>query len=249
MMSACGFAVLLFDPASPVVTIVRAPLPRFAAMGIAMGLTLMVDIYAPWGRLSGAHLNPAVTLTFYRLGKMARRDLLGYVVAQFTGGLLGTGVATLLFRPWIADAAVDYAVTVPGATGSGIAFLAELLISFVLMLAVLSASSRPRLARYTGVIAGLLVALYVTFETPISGMSMNPARTVGSAAFAHRWTALWLYFAAPLLGMLGAGELFRSSRASRARSCAKLHHDSRFRCIFCEHHSPRPGVWEGDPTR
>jgi aquaporin Z len=237
MVSACGFAVLLFDPASPVVQAVPAVFPRFLAMGIAMGLTLLIDIYSPWGRRSGAHLNPAVTLAFFRLGKVARRDVVGYVAGQFAGGLLGTGLAVLLFHPWIGDPSVDYAVTVPGAAGVAVAFVAELLISFFLMLTVLSSTSRPKVAPFTGLLAAALVALYITLETPISGMSMNPARTVGSAAFAHQWTALWLYFVAPLAGMLGAAEVFRSSGALWRRACAKFHHDDRFRCIFCEHHA------------
>lgn len=237
MVSACGFGVLFFHPVSPVVERVPAMLPRSLAMGIAMGLTAIINIYSPWGRRSGAHLNPAVTLTFYRLGKVARGDLLGYVGAQFAGGFLGTGAGVLLFRPWVADPSVNYVATLPGPLGPGVAFLAEFGISFLLILVILTVASRPRLARYTGLVAGAMVALYITLESPLSGMSMNPARTVGSAAWAGRWTGLWLYFTAPLLGMLGAAELFVAAGDARRRFCAKMHHDDRVRCIFCEHHA------------
>lgn len=206
-------------------------------MGVAMGLTLILNVYSPWGRRSGAHLNPAVTLTFFRLGKVARADVPWYIASQFAGGILGTASAVVLFRPAVADPAVNYVATLPGPWGIGAAFAAELLISFVLMLVVLLLSSRPRLAGGTGVVAGILVALYITFEAPISGMSMNPARTVGSAVFAHAWTGLWLYFTAPLLGMLAAAELFYRSGDAASRICAKFHHDARVRCIFCEHHA------------
>lgn len=237
MVSACGFGVLLFHPASAVVRAVPGLLPRSLAMGIAMGLTNIINIYSPWGRRSGAHLNPAVTLTFFRLGKVAEGDVVGYVLAQFAGGLLGTGLGVLLFHPWIADPTVNYVATVPGMTGTAVAFAAEFVISFVLILVILAVSSRPRLARFSGVVAGMMVALYITLETPLSGMSMNPARTVGSAAFADVWTGLWLYFTAPPLGMLAAAELFRVSGNVRRRFCAKLYHDDRVPCIFCDHHA------------
>lgn len=235
MLSACGFAVLLFHPMSPVPAALPSLTLRSALMGLAMGLTSVLNVYSPWGRRSGAHLNPSFTLAFYRLGKVSRRDTVGYIVAQFVGGFAGTALAVVLLRAWVGDPAVNYVATVPGRWGLGVAFLAELAISFVLMLVVLAVLSRPRLAPFTGLFAGALVALYITFENPISGMSMNPARTVGSAAFAHVWTGWWLYFIAPPLGMLLAVELMRGRSAVRERMCAKMHHDDRARCIFCEH--------------
>jgi aquaporin Z len=235
MVSACGFGVLLFHPASPVVAQLPSLMLRSLLMGTAMGLTNILNIYSPWGRRSGAHLNPAVTLTFFRLGKVKREDVPGYIAAQFLGGLAGTGLAVLLFRPWVGDPSVNYVATLPGPRGLTIAFLAELTISLVLMLTVLSVSSRPGLARFTGIFASSLVALYITFEAPLSGMSMNPARTVGSAVFAGAWTGWWLYFLAPLLGMLLAAELMRRRSAVRELVCAKLYHDSRVACIFCGH--------------
>lgn len=238
MVSACGFAVLLFAPGAPLVVTVPSVLARSALMGLAMGGTLVLNVYSPWGRRSGAHLNPAVTLTFFRLGKVAGADVAGYVAAQFAGGVAGTAVAVLLFRPAVADPAVNYVATLPGPRGLAVAFLAELAIAFLLMLMVLVVTGRERLAPFTGVLAGLLVALYITFEAPLSGMSMNPARTTGSAVFAHAWHGLWIYFTAPLLGMLGAAELTRLAPALRRAGCAKLHHDRRVRCIFCGH-APR----------
>jgi aquaporin Z len=232
MLSACGFAVALFHPVSPVVEAIPSDLGRRGLMGIAMALTLMLNVYSPWGRRSGAHMNPAMTLTFWRLKKVSGGDLAGYIGAQFAGGLAGTLLAAWLFRPWIADPSVNYAATVPSA-GAGVAFAAEVGISALLMFVVRVVSSHQRLARWTGVIAGLLVAGYITLETPVSGMSMNPARTVGSAAFAGVWTGWWVYFTAPLLGMLLGAALH--ARLSSADACAKLMHDPRYRCVFCGH--------------
>lgn len=233
MLSACGFGVLLFHPASPVVMLVPSLMLRSLGMGVAMGLTNVANIYSPWGRRSGAHLNPAVTLTFFRLGKVDRRDLLGYIGAQFIGGVVGTGLAVLLLRRWISDPSVNYVATLPGHWGPGVAFLSELLISAGLMLVVLNVSSRPKLARFTGCFAGVIVALYITFEAPLSGMSMNPARTVGSALFAQVWTGWWIYFLAPVLGMLIAAELVRGHTRIKREMCAKMYHDLRVKCIFC----------------
>jgi aquaporin Z len=235
MLSACSFGVLLFHPQSPVVAAVPSLMARSVAMGLAMGATAILNVYSPWGRRSGAHLNPSFTLAFYRLGKVARRDVVGYIAGQFAGAVAGTGLALVVWRQWLADPAVNFVATVPGPWGAEIAFVAELGISFFLMLMVLLLLSRPRLARFTGLFCGALVALYITFEAPLSGMSMNPARTVGSAVYAHLWTAWWLYFLAPPLGMLLAAELLRGGRAVREQMCAKMHHDARVRCIFCLH--------------
>ena len=237
MLSACLFTVLLFHPASPVRALVPDPFVRRTLMGLAMGGTAVALIYSGWGKQSGAHYNPAVTLTFLRLGRIAPRDAGAYVAAQFAGSVLGVLVAMLVAGPLVADASVRYAVTVPGPLGPGIAFGAEVVISFLLMTVVLAVSSHPRYGRLTGISAGLLVATFITFEAPLSGMSMNPARTVGSAVWAHEGTALWLYFAAPLLGMLGAAQvhLWRGGRLF----CAKLHHQNQKRCIHCEYRAAR----------
>lgn len=239
MLSACLFTVLLFHPASPVPALVPDPLTRRLLMGLAMGGTAVCLNYSAWGKQSGAHYNPAVTLTFTRLGRIAPRDAAGYVLAQFVGAVLGVLVAMLLAGRLVADAHVRYAVTVPGPAGPPVAFGAELAISFLLMTVVLTVSNHPRHGRLTGLCAGLLVATFITFESPLSGMSMNPARTVGSAVWARDWTALWIYFSAPLLGMLAAAQIHLWRRGRNSVACAKLHHQNARRCIFCEYRAAR----------
>jgi aquaporin Z len=130
-------------------------------------------------------------------------------------------------------------VTRPGPGGALAAFAAEGLISFLLMSVILRISSHKRLGRYTGVVAGTLVATYILLEAPLSGMSMNPARTLGSAVSAWFWQDLWVYFTAPPLGMLLAGELYRWTNGGRFHGCAKLHHQNRSRCIFCAYQQER----------
>ena len=232
MIVACLATALLELPASPVRQAIADPVLRRALVGSAMGLTAIALTYSPWGKQSGAHFNPTLTLTFFRLGKVAPADAVFYVLAQFAGGLVGILAAVAVLGKGIMDPAVGYIVTIPGAPGVGVAFLAETVISFGLMFAVLAVSNTPRLARFTGLCAGFLVLTYITFEAPLSGMSMNPARTLGSAIAAQVWTALWVYFTAPPLGMALAAELYSRLKGPNAIRCAKLHHDNDRRCIF-----------------
>ncbi len=232
MISACLFTALLHHPQSPVVQALPSPFVRTLLTGLAMGLTLISIVYSPWGKRSGAHLNPVFTLTFLRLGKVAPKDAIGYVTAQFAGGLAGVLLSSLLLGSLIRDPAVNFAVTVPGPAGAGAAFVAEAGISFLMMTMVLLSTNTARVARYTGLFAGALVATYITFESPISGMSMNPARTLASALPAWLFPSLWVYFTAPLLGMLLAAEVYVRLKGVRGVYCAKFHHDNSQRCIF-----------------
>ena len=113
-----------------------------------------------------------------------------------------------------------------------VALLAEAVISFGLMIMILFATNTPGLMRLTGVFAGCLVALYITFEAPLSGMSMNPARTLASALPGNLWHALWIYFVGPAAGMLLAVEVYRRIRRTSDVVCAKLNHHTHRRCIF-----------------
>ncbi len=230
MISASGFTMLMEHPASPVVAALPDAFMRRALIGVAMGLTAIALIFSPWGQRSGAHMNPAVTLTFLRLGKVKPWDAAFYVAAQFAGGVAGVGLVSLLAPSLLADPSVRHVATVPGAHGVAVAFLAEFVIAFVLMLTVLTVSNHTRLSRWTGCIAGALVATYITIEAPLSGMSMNPARTFGSALHGQIWTALWIYFTAPVLAMQAAASVYH--RAGRVVHCAKLHHHNSARCIF-----------------
>jgi aquaporin Z len=240
MVSAAGFATLLQHPSSPLAGWSPSPLLRRIPMGVAMGLTLISLVYSPLGRRSGAHMNPALTLTFMRLGKVAPPDAVGYIVAQFAGGACGIVAATWMFRGLPAHPAVNYAATTPGMSGSMIAFIAEGLISFLMMSMILTMSNHPRLAKFTGLCAGALVAIYITFEAPLSGMSMNPARTFGPAMLAHTAATLWIYFTAPLAGMLLAAENYVRIHARPIVHCAKLYHPKNARCIFRCGYMERP---------
>ena len=228
-MVVAGLCVMLLNTPAAIGVVASADLRR-TLIGVAMGLTAITIIYSPWGRRSGAHLNPAVTLTFLRLGKIAPADAAFYVLAQFAGGACGTLLLTRLIGERFTLPPVSAVATLPGSWGDAAAFAAEVVIAFVLMMTVLTANASARLMRWTGVCAGLLVALYIAVEAPVSGMSLNPARSVASALPSGLWHGIWIYLTAPLVGMLLAAETH--SRRGRRTPCAKLHHDNNHRCIF-----------------
>jgi len=235
MVSAALFATALYHPSSRLAAGISNEWVRRGLMGLAMGVTAVAIIYSPWGQRSGAHMNPAVTLTFFRLGAVARQDFVGYVLAQFVGGIAGIALVAAVLGGLVSHPAIHYVVTTPGPAGEGAAFVAESMMSFGMMLVILLMSNRPTLARFTGLCAGLMVWAYITFEAPLSGMSINPARTFGSALLAGDFAGLWIYFIAPPLGMLLAAELYTRTAGAHRVMCAKLHHPHGGACVFgCE---------------
>jgi aquaporin Z len=233
-MVAVGLIVTLLEASSsPLHRLLPDADVRRVMMAAAMGATASALIYSPWGKRSGAHMNPAVTLAFLQLGKITPRRALGYTLAQVTGGILGVYLVWTVCGELFSTPPVSFVTTVPGERGVLIAFLAELAMSALLMLAILESASRPRLAPYTGVFAGLLVFAFISFEAPLSGTSINPARSLASAVPAHQWTSFWIYILAPLLGMQLAAAFFVAGHPVDKVPCAKLCHSSTQRCIHC----------------
>jgi aquaporin Z len=233
MISACVFTVFFQLPHSPIRQAISSAELRRVLTGIAMGLTAVALIYSPWGQRSGAHFNPSVTLTFLRLGKITRRDAGFYLGFQFAGAALGVFVAAIILGSYIGDASVQYAATYPGPSGMAVAALGEFAISFLQMTIVLTVSNHPRFNRLTGVIAGLMVAAFIAIEAPYSGMSMNPARTFGSALPSGIWNGFLVYLLVPPVAMLAAAQIFVWRRGHSAVHCCKLDHSPKRNCIFC----------------
>lgn len=253
-IEAWGLGTFMFVAGAVAVVLQRLPndVARWLALhavvgrgifGIAMGLTAIAIVYSPWGARSGAHLNPAVTLTFALLGKIRAVDALAYAFAQFVGGVAGFALVAAIAGPLLLGPPNHAIVTKPGQAGALVAFVAEAAIAFVLMSVVLAFSNAPApRARWTGVAAGTLVALFITFEAPYSGMSMNPARTLASALLAGDFTAIWIYFIAPPLGMLSAALAFVAR--GRTVRCGRLNHAGpspcRFNCTYAAAPITRP---------
>jgi aquaporin Z len=233
LVAACAFTVALQHPSSPIRQAVPSALIRRTFTGMLMGLTAIALIYSPWGQRSGAHLNPSVTLTFYRLQKIALTDAAFYVFCQFAGALVGVKTAMFFLGAALGHPTVQYAATHPGEEGQLVAAASEFIISFLLMSMVLSFSNHAQLKKFTGLCAGLLVATYITLESPYSGMSMNPARSFGSALPSGLWNGFWIYLFIPPLAMFAAAEVYVRARGRSAVQCCKLYHPSKRNCIFC----------------
>jgi aquaporin Z len=237
MISAGVFGTLLEYPGSPVRRMLSDAVVRRVIMGSLMGLTAIALIYSPIGKRSGAHFNPCVTLTFLRLGKISKRDAFFYIGAQFLGGVAGTGLVWIVLGNSFRQPPVAAVATYPGGS-QGAAFVAEVIIAFGIMIACLTVGSAGRFARFTGLVAGALVALSIILTAPVSGTSLNPARTFGSAVVADLWTGWWVYFTAPPLGMILAGDVFRFVGRGKLAYCARISPHGAFSCIFCG----RPGA-------
>ena len=208
MVSACLFGSLLEARSGAWHQAIPDPFIRTVIMGVLMGATALFIFYSPWTSPSGSHINPAVTLTFLRLGKVCPRDALFFILFQFLGGTLAVYLMQLVLGPLLLAPPVNSVVTVPGAGGWMKAMGMEFLIGFLMMNMVLFTSENKTWAKYTRPIAGALVCIYVMVAGPVSGFGMNPARSFASALPAHTWTAFWIYLFVPLASMLCAAEFF-----------------------------------------
>jgi aquaporin Z len=231
MLSACISVVVLEHPDSAVHAAISSPFARRACVGVAMGVTAAALIYSPWGKRSGAFMNPAVVLCHLRLGKLSAGDALGYMAGQFFGSAGGVLLAAWLLPDLVSAPSVNYVVTTPNG-GITAAFSVEFALAFTMSSVVLTLNRSTRLAPYTGLGAAVLVALFITAAAPISGMSINPARSFGSALWAQLWSGFWIYLTAPVLGMLAGVELQRFWTATRVPLCGKLTHDETIRCFL-----------------
>ncbi len=209
MVSASLFVILVEHPGLPVRNLVESPVLRRLIIGFAMGATAVFLIYSKWGKSSGAHMNPAVTLTFYMLHRISFQDTFWYILFQFIGGYLGIVIFKWFFFGYISNPAVNYVVTVPGTQGYWPAFGIEFLLSFIIIVTVLFSSNSKKIAPFTGYLVGIFLMLSITFTAPVSGMSINPARTAASALTSGEWQGWWIYFVGPVSAMLFGGYFYR----------------------------------------
>ncbi|HXG82842.1 MAG TPA: aquaporin, partial [Pyrinomonadaceae bacterium] len=144
-----------------------------------------------------------------RLGKINFANAVFYTLAQFVGAIAAAQLLKALLGEWFAHPLVGYGVTKPMPPHDSMsAFVAEFIISFVLMFVLLVVISSKRLEKYAAPVSGVLIALYLIFELPFSGMSLNPARSFAAAFAANKWEHLWIYFVAPPVAMLLAAEIY-----------------------------------------
>lgn len=215
-----GLTILIDHPSMPVMRtwLWHYPFLRRLLLGICMGLYVAWTIKL-FGKLSGTHVNPSVTWAFLRLGNITSIDALNYIIAQFIGAAAGFFLLKWLAGDFFSYPSIDYGVSKPQPPHSWIsAFVAEFIISFVLMLVILMMSGSRRWEKYIATATGILLTIYITFELPFSGMSMNPARSFAAALGANQWNGLWIYFLSPVMATLLAAEVFILWKKGRLRN-------------------------------
>lgn len=167
-----------------------------AGVALTFGLVVLAMIHC-FGDVSGAHMNPAVTIGFAAAGRSGWRTVPGYIAAQLLGALAASGLLKFLFP----TSALLGATLPSGAVSQS--FVLELVLTFFLMLVVLSVSTGPKEKGITaGIAIGAVIALEAMFAGPICGASMNPARSLAPALVSGHLENVWLYLAAPILGAL-----------------------------------------------
>jgi aquaporin Z len=186
----------------------------YAGVALAFGLTVLTMVYA-LGRVSGAHLNPAVTVGLAAAGRFPGRDVIPYVVAQVAGAILASFAILLLARA--APGGYSAAASGLGANGYGAhspegysaagVFFAEVLLTFFFLVVILGTTSRRGTGPLTGVAIGLCLTLIHLVDIPIDNASVNPARSTGPAIFVGGWAVrqLWMFWVSPILGAALAG--------------------------------------------
>ncbi len=220
-----------FGPGSPVRPLLPGASSRLLLTGLVFAGTGSLVALSPLGRLSGAHLNPAVTLAFWLRGSVHPHDLAGYICAQVIGAGVGVGVVALA---WGATArAVAFGATVPQPGVSPVAALAvETLMTTVLIGVILAMVSSMRTARWTPLVVWLVAATLVWQGAPFTGTGLNPARSLWPDLFAGRLGVYWIYLLGPLAGAVAAVGASRLLMGRVGPVTAKLFHDPSYRSVF-----------------
>lgn len=179
---------------------------RVTGLGISLvfGLAVLAMIYAI-GHISGAHMNPAVTVAFYSVGRHERSEVLPYVAAQLAGAAAASATLKLIFM----GQSSNLGVTLPAAAAAQ-SFALETVLSFMLMFTIMGVATDDRAeGAMAGIAIGGMIALEAAFGGPISGASMNPARSFGPALLSGNFAHHWIYWLAPIAGTLLGAQAYR----------------------------------------
>lgn len=215
-----------FSQGSPMMSLIPSGDLRRLLTAVIFSFCGTLIIYSPLGRISGGHINPAVTVAFLQLGKISAKSAFAYIVAQIAGAVSGAAIVALIWRHRVTNSRLT--VTVPGPEGVWVALIVEVAATFLLISLILSLLEIPRLMPFTAAAAGVLGIVLVFLAAPISGAGLNPARSLAPAAINNTWDDLWVYLLAPVCGSLGAAIMHQMRR--RTIPCAKLIHDRSYVC-------------------
>ncbi|MET0395213.1 MAG: MIP/aquaporin family protein [Longimicrobiaceae bacterium] len=201
-----SYFLVLIGPGAAMVDAYTEGAVGHAGVALAFAFVVLAMVYA-LGHISGAHINPAVTVAFWSVGRFPGRDVLPYVIAQCAGAVL----ASLTLRAVLGPVG-RLGATLP-VVGVGGSLAVEWLLSFVLMLVVMAVATDERVASgFAGLAVGLTVGFCAMMGGPLTGASMNPARALGPALAGGIWTAHWIYWVAPVTGMLAAARVYEFLR-------------------------------------
>ncbi len=199
-----SIVILDFGAGSPVAALLPDAGLRRLITGFLFGATGAAIAYSRVGKVSGAHINPVVTLAFCIKGKLSCRNTLGYILAQFAGAIIGS-VPLLLWGQ--EGRSIAFGGTTPGAGYTAWAALfGEIITTIGLIVGLFTFLGHRKLREYTPLLFPFLYAIMVYLEAPVSGTSTNPARSFGPSVISGVWTGWWIYFGGPLIGMfIGLG--------------------------------------------
>jgi len=200
------FALVFCGTGAIVINSVSNGAVSHVGVAITFGLVVTAMIYA-FGKVSGAHINPAVTLAFWLNKSFDQSLVLPYVLSQLSGAVAASVVLRLLFPE-----AITLGETLP--SGSNLqSFILEMILSFILMLVIFQTAAGSKETALAGLIIGFVVLFEAMFAGPICGASMNPARSLGPAIVSGNIQSLWVYLIATTMGMSLAVPIYRILRA------------------------------------
>lgn len=206
------FFLVLIGPGASVVNAWTNGVVTHVGVALAFAFVVTAMIYT-LGHLSGAHINPAVTVAFWSVRRFPSRDVLPYVAAQCVGAI---GAAASLRA--LLGSVIEAGTTLPAISIMG-AVATEFLLSFALMFVIMAVATDERVAHgFAAIAIGLTVGFCALVGGPLTGASMNPARSLGPAVISGVWRAHWLYWIGPMLGATAAAHAYEFLRGSRAPS-------------------------------
>ncbi len=196
------FALVFCGTGAIIINDVTSGSVSHVGVAVTFGLIVMTMIYT-FGSISGAHINPAVSIAFSLTDRFDKKDLFPYIIAQLIGAFLASGVLRILFQEH------DYlGATFPyGAWHQ--TFILEIILTYFLMLVIIFVSQNKAVTQFTGFAVGATVLLEAMFAGPITGASMNPARSIAPAIVSGNMTELWMYILAPIIGAILASLTWR----------------------------------------
>jgi aquaporin Z len=218
-----SIVIAMFGQGSPMIALLPSPGLRRLLTGALFGSVGALIALSWVGRVSGAHINPAVSVGFWLEGMLVWRDAVGYVLAQVAGGIVG---ALPLLMWGSMGQSVSFGITQPG-EGDSVweALLGEAGGTFMFLLIILTVAAHPRMRPLTPLTLPVVFGLLAWLEGPLSGASANPARSLGPAVIANVWRDQWIYVVGPCLGAVFAVGVLRLRPAGVRRvAAARLFH-------------------------